>query len=335
MPSHQCQHQLWVEAIEGGVDRKLIYHNRLQALAEALPSPTTQTPCVSLFLGNASKDQALKQLFIHNKFGRRRRLYGGLLTIRCETSSIKSDNTHYFADVDPLISCGLEYSRANCHPQAVLPVTWPNTDDTPLRDFVLSRPVFPFTDVVCMFADDFGGYGETIGILSKWAAMSRSSQEPNNPGPHVVIVTSAAITTGQEPSCFKGAYIGTTIVQSKSACPRLNAKIMRLLDRSVTSKRAHSVVFTAQHQAALSEAAMENFARTVHEPFNLVQASRADREVNPDLHEYAVKALNLAAREGARTDTVLSLTATSLLVDACPAGMHGRLPNSLRFLCID
>ena len=86
---------------------------------------------------------------------------------------------------------------------------------------------------------------------------------------------------------------------------------------------SHSLLFSATHLSALFRRAIAHFAQTIREPFNILQAARYGMEVKPDLAQHVEHVMILGRKHQLPDSVLLSVMASSILLDAYPPRMHG------------
>src|SRR4051812_2898133 len=97
-----CKHLGWFRITDKHNPEKITFETtyRLRTLVQEMPDPALQTPQLALFLGAATKNEALKHIFSHNNIGRRGEK--GHVDLRMDTESVNSEHPLLFADSNPL-----------------------------------------------------------------------------------------------------------------------------------------------------------------------------------------------------------------------------------------
>ena len=185
-----CHHNNWLSAA-GSKDVSLRDENRLDQILTEMTNPEFQFPSLLFFLGRKTKDQAIRQLFTHNKIGKKR--HDGFATLRGDNSTLGADYPILFADTDHHISTETVVQQENprCHEISLHPIHWLLSSRHKLHTVIYTRLFFLFTDVVCIFADNVGGLNSVADILKEWAKYRTASCLPNVLRPRVVIVMSS------------------------------------------------------------------------------------------------------------------------------------------------
>jgi len=168
----------------GGWERGRVDQPRPLGVGE-LTNPATQQPSVLLFIGRKAKTQALRELFPnHIKKGRN----DGIATLRVDNTSLYSDHPVLFAESDPSAPVATT-SNASCHELESFPIRWANaTTVHDVYDILHARILCPFSDVLCIFADDFPNFNAVVDRLKTWAVAGGGSSPLEQVRPSVVIV---------------------------------------------------------------------------------------------------------------------------------------------------
>lgn len=85
--------------------------------------------------------------------------------------SLISDNPVLFADSNPLQTPLSEKSYVWCYETTSYATTWHTTVLRAVMDVLYSRLVFTFSDVICMFADDFQTLEVIMLRLTAWVEL--------------------------------------------------------------------------------------------------------------------------------------------------------------------
>ncbi|OCT52721.1 hypothetical protein CLCR_10470 [Cladophialophora carrionii] len=342
MDQANCQHLAWLEFVHARVERRIICHQRLQRLANQLPNKTAQAPSIALLLGRETKDQILRDVLPKGVLQKKASTQTTTLNLHADTASLNSQYPIYYAELDPLEhTCDIELgNKTGCHVQQHFQVSWPPESQKALLDAVISRLLFLFTDVVCLFADDLGGFEATRRLLTTWARLAIGSHTGTTIQPHVLVVY-------REPEKQCSAYedffpdlnreVDTSRVFAAVKLVRLPQQYQR--NRRERLKFAHelhdsfhkvrgdrmeaSMLFVATHQAALFQRALSHVTRTAATPFNFVKAARQGNEVSLNLIEHTENVLKLSQK--LPSSVVVSVIASSAILDAYPRHMHGGL----------
>ena len=343
MHRHTCDHVAWLHVSRRGLNSSVLYQGRYASIASQLPDPETQTPSLTLLLGKKLKDQALRYLFSHNNI--RRTSISGSPNLRIENSSLNSKHPLLFADCDPLLpECVQAHEQArNCHPTTNFPIKWPSSSTSQVSSATIARLLFPFSDVVCVFATDCGGLATVRARLSQWAAAAALRESDHNLRPYLVVI----FDHGDKPenalqyllqrhtgtdlhTCFKEITVLELAPQDLSPSARflrLREEINYLIERSREDRVAAYLLFTANHQASLFERALIHFTSEHTKPLDLMRASQYRNEVTSSHSSHVENFLRLAEQHNTPLEKYSSLIASATLMNAYPPGMHGKFQS--------
>lgn len=312
-----------------------------------MPGPSKQCPTLAFFLGNKTRDTALKHLFPNNNI-RRSRTAPSAINLRIDNGSSGTDNPILFADCDPL-QCTWplqDYHQAPCHEQTNLPLSWALSHQVDLLDVLIARLLFPFTDVICIFAEDVGGLDAAGNLLIKWARLGRPSTLPDLVRPQVLVITdgdsSASITHSMlewddfryhvvqtEKVDLTQSFAAIKVIQlaGEHSSPMVRYRglkdaVCKALDESRRVKALNTTLFSAVHQAALFQNALSHVAQTIQEPFDIIHSTRKENEVQADYSTHLERFFSLTTKLKLPYDSIAHYVASAILVDAYPPKMH-------------
>ncbi|KAI9799077.1 MAG: hypothetical protein M1833_004271 [Piccolia ochrophora] len=327
----RCDHLSWFQ-LAGKEEMALTYCDRYATVIREMTNPASQYPSQVLFIGRKRKEQALRRIFPNNNTKRGRR--DGLVNQRLDTSTSNSTYPILFADTD-LRQVTQDESPGYCHDTYSLPLDWTLGSHEELLDALLARLVFPFTDLICIFAEDFHDLEEVTARLIAWAKYGSPSSLPKATRPRVVILsaaTNSSVTmdvlkmedlchnlTGECPvhltECFSAIsflYGTNTDIFSTTYHRQLRDTILRELDIAREVRTAARCLFSATHLEALFRCSL-----------------RRGNEVDKNFREHLLDFLTLVRRAGHAHETLPSFLASSLLMDCLPPGMHFFSPGDV------
>lgn len=155
----------WLQLICGKSGFGLRFETRFQGIIDQLTAPS-KSPCLGLFLGTKTKDAALHEVFPHNNL-ERQRCAQGIIRLELDNSSLKSDHPILFADTDPnLPVITYDNCQSSSYLRRVVSLPWAAAVPHLVQDIILSRLLFLFADVICLFADDLGGLDGVKTLLT-------------------------------------------------------------------------------------------------------------------------------------------------------------------------
>ncbi|THC89924.1 hypothetical protein EYZ11_010621 [Aspergillus tanneri] len=312
-----------------------IHHNRcLSHVREQLISPQTQFPALTLFLGKGHKDVALRYVFPDNQITPGR----SGLRLRLENRTLYGDHPILIADCDshltPLAPEPVDGEREE------IPIFWNIAADRNHLDILLSRLLFLFVDVVCIFADDVGGLDAVRAELTRWAALGRNvSSLDHRPRVLVVADSNGASVTQDilEESDFLFQLLRSPDVPEVFATPNLlqlrtgnlsgaarflelKDELLKALDLSRRDRRQDGLLFSAAHMDEYFNHALHHVCRTPQQPFDFVRSSKRNAGRDMD-HSFHLKEF-LGLTSVQEWEYQAAYIASTLLVDAYRPGSH-------------
>ena len=147
------------------------------------------SPEVLSFIGRKAKIQALRELF-PNHIKKERN--DGIATLRIDNSSLYSDYPVLFAESDPSATVASTLN-VSCYESESFPIRWANaTTVHDIYDILYARILCPFSDVLCIFADDFSNFNSVVDRLKTWPVAGGGSSPIEQARPSVLIVKRGA-----------------------------------------------------------------------------------------------------------------------------------------------
>lgn len=335
-----CKHTSWLDFTQG-TDVVLWDTGRLSRLSLELTNPARQKPSIILFIGRKSKEFALRDLFPWNNIKRSSR--EGLLTLRADTLSLHSDFPIFFAESDPC-SAPVRSEAAACHEAVSWPLQWSLSADHTVYDLVHARLFSLFTDVLCIFADDFDNFEDVVCRIRAWAALGRASSQFHMARPKVIIVKQGA-GPGPSPTydLLDSEYLQYNLSQPDIVAFFSSVTVLHLADEQISSLARHrplkeliqrqtdevrhikqsiGCLFSALHLTWYFGEAVKHTARTADGSFDYVTSSRHTNPISTDFAEHLINFLKLVAQCDISQSTWTFYIASVILLDAYPQGMH-------------
>ncbi|QSS66922.1 hypothetical protein I7I51_03134 [Histoplasma capsulatum] len=330
---HSCDHLTWLRYREGQLEDT----GRLGCVVRGLTHPSKQYPRLVHFIGSRIKDGALRQLCPDKK---RRGAKTGMINLHLDALSVNTPSPLLFADSDPF---GQENSdRANpCHHGAAHPISWPLAADWSFFDILHARLLFLFSDVICVFADDFPTLHSVAARIHTWARIGSASSLPSSTRPTLIVVTSgpgplsdllaedfrAQIHAMGEAfsKSFRSIKLFRLVGDHLSPCARylrLKEEILSKMQEAQDTRRQYHCLFSSVHLDAFFRQAMQHTAMSISEQFDFIAASRVDNILHDDYTGHLQTFLGLCDRFKIPRGTVSSFMASSILMDAYPPRMH-------------
>ncbi|KAM0714547.1 hypothetical protein Q7P37_009843 [Cladosporium fusiforme] len=357
MPACSANHDGWVgvsNAHRSDVSKNLLVtdDNRLNRLSSVLKNPAHESPQIVLCVGNQDNHEFAKCLLPRSD---RMREYSGPSRSASPSSGASSAPSSVNSSPPPPPQGGPSSIFAyDSRPQLPGPVFLAsyrtNSTVTGRRvsgvdDAVLGRLMFPFSDLIYIFAADLGGPDEVLDRIEALSTAKRATALPWKTLPRVCIVTSGHHTPeSQLQQDALRARLGAikyhrqfSVVRilpldqgGPSGCQEyLRQTTVTELQEIRGLKESAKVQFSAKRLAYLFSQAVIHFARTTGEPFNHLISSRAHRPVPTGYNEQISALLNFARERDIHSSIVEDLVSSCLLMDAYPRSCHVFDPYAL------
>ncbi|KAL2801854.1 patatin-like phospholipase [Aspergillus granulosus] len=327
----------WLEVNTGQNGALVRDHGRLSQVISELPHPDQQYPILSVFLGGKRKDHILQILSPHNNI--RRTNSGAHVRLRCETVSAETN--------EPLLLADGDLGESNsCKPPQMLPgdklISFRPLSTKSLLQQVYSRLIFPFANLICVFATDFPDLASIAQSLVGCAGTGSTCYLPPAVRPKVIVVLEDG--GSMEPESLEHDIARFYDSVREIDRPRLQESFSSLnvirLDRKLPEtiqherlrtcirdqqiaiqavRRAHWYLFSARQLDALFQSALKSFS--VESQFDLVRATRTDFPVSAGLPHHLAHFLEIGLRGGCSLDTLGRSIASTLLMDHYVPGM--------------
>jgi len=217
-------------------------------------------------------------------------------------------------------------------------IEWPHQQEN-MNQTVLSRLIFPSSDLIYLFANDLGGIDRVADRIEAWSSAARATDLPLKALPRVCVVT---FSPGTAASQLQAEAFHARLTKIRYHHQFANIQLLRFDDmsspqwdediRRVTmnelklvseAKKEAKVQFNAIHMAEFFSQAIAHLARTVSEPFSYVRASRAYRSVPATYRDQIHTLISICAEEDIQPCIYNRLIASCLLLDAYPRACHG------------
>jgi hypothetical protein len=345
MSKSACDHSAWLHLIAGKSEFGVCYQYRFQRVIEQLTNPEAKSPTLAFFLGRRKKDTALCQIFPRNNL-KRHPCAQGSIRLEVDKASLQSDHPILFADTDPNLHILTDDQCClSCHSHQIVSLPWATAVPHLLQDIILSRLLFLFTDVICLFADDVGGLDGVKTLLTSWATIGSASSLPSTVRPRLLVVSqedhSSATYNLLERENFRDdllqdtgvdlsqtfASIKVVVLPGEHLSPfvrhtKLRKKIAREIYLARRSRTAASAAFSGTHQSALFDSALNHVSHSIQETFDFVRAAREANQLGTNYSVHVGNFLSLTMAQAIPIEAVCSFIASSILMDAYPPNMH-------------
>lgn len=333
-----CKHEALVE-LTSTADACMVDPHRLHRLVDSLPNPSQQKPLVISCLGGRQKTFALQQLFPANDFKSRDRR-PSLCKAYSDALTAHLPNPVFFLDIDPESDLPTQDIHAHCH----LFETYHLRDkcaNAPIDAVLLKQLVLPFTDVLCIFAEDVGGCPGVLQHLQSWALSNVEGTDerlhtrlvvvvPDDESRQVEVECEEFVTAFQD---FGLNHLFPNFrIERASMLPLQNARYIPFrklifdaeLEAARVARAERMHLFSGLHLASLFSQCLAQTAEYPRKRFSLLAASRLGVPALPHFVEGVCAILRAAHDHDIPFVVVVSLLSTSLLMQACPPSAHSK-----------
>jgi hypothetical protein len=195
--------------------------------------------------------------------------------------------------------------------------------------------VFPFAQIVCVFADDLGGNKACARYLENWFRLELQSVETDARScPQLVVVTAdlddvnALVQTECHPRfnlLFDSLVILTSEVSARRSDPAaqfLQARLKSILDDVRRDRQSHHLLLSARHVAGAFSCAIQNFTRNPRKTVDIFLCSFGTVPSPSNVSHHLSDFFTAAAELNPRPESVSDFIASALLVQAYPPQRH-------------
>ena len=346
---NSCEHVAWLH-LSGREHYYIHQTDRISRVNWEMTCASSPRPSVICFVGRKHKSIALRELFPHNNI--RRSHQSDFVNVHLDSSFPSADLPLLIFDsaVPPVIPSRI--SEESCHGSEAIDVSWQVPVDRPVADYIYARLIFLFSDVICIFADDFGGLEGVAQHLVAWIRIGTASTLPSNVRPRVVIVApndSDAVTHSfleleslrfsldQEDQIRRnGVFASITLMRlagselsALARHRRLKEVLLKELDLARAIRIEERVLFTANHLASFLQQAVQHTAKSLDQPFDFIAGTRAYNSIGNDYEDHLCRFLQTGLHCYISAGTLIGFIASSILMDAYPPRMHGMSSNTV------
>ena len=345
-----CDHIVCLRHVENERTGEIVLEDtgRFWRVVQELPKPSVQTPQLALFIGTNAKDNALKHIYPQNNIGRRGER--GNINLHLETKSINHETPVFFAESSPFVKNPSQRSHVLCHETLSYSIRW-KADLYAVIDILYARLLFLFSDVICLFADDFSSVEAVLLRLMTWveigSAMSLlpelrprlliivSEDGPHDSLKHDLLRKALQFHAVQLNNVFSAAQtfqLAGTYLSPLARYQRLQHEIRTQTQQMLELKQKSHMLLSAYHLASFFAKAVEKLAQSRSGEFSFFSESRRRNEIGTDYQRHIETFLAQAQRQRTPYDSIASFIATSILMDAYPPRMHRQWLPRLRDL---
>jgi hypothetical protein len=337
-----CQHVQWLRLYQDQSAFTLHNGNRLQSISASLQNPSAQFPSILFFLGRSSKSAALRSLYSESRLSQYR--HHGIANICVDPRTAGHLYPVYIADSssDILIQPDPRTAEFQCHETTSQLVDSSEINSRPskqqnLIDLINARLFSMFIDVLCIFAEDYGGLANVAIKLNIWAGIGSASSLPKDVRPRVVIVTripgdtfeaetlhfrSQVLSSPEFHETFSSLAILNIVGKLRPSFSTLKEVLAQETEISRLARINSSTLFSSIHLASFFRKASKRFAKNPESAFNFIRASRDGNAVNQELQEHIDRFMRLCLKYKYSDTILFPFIASAILLDSFPPDMH-------------
>lgn len=334
-----CKHISWLEVFKDHSGVLLENTNRLERVAQHLPNPDVQTPRLVHLIGTQSKNKALKHLFPQNNFSRQ--YNRGIVNLRVDGSSSDSSAPLLIVDSNPFSGFTVKKPEERCHLSSTYSICWP-LGDRGIWDVLYSRLLFPFSDLVCLFAEDFASLDSVSLRILSWMNIE-SSFDVLKPGLIIVVNEGsplgslqdedfrlALLTRGERPTqtfgMIKVFRLAGDYLSPLARYQRLRDEMYQHTYDMLLNREHKGHKFSVNHFAAFFEKAIMHTATTITQMFDFIEVSQLGKSGTIS-SSHLKTLLKLASKFKTPVQEIASYIASCTLVDSFHPLLNAPKPN--------
>ena len=333
----------WLDLVSDTTGWSLVDTRRLEEIVQGMSHPKTQYPSVVYFSGNGNRVKALRALFPRNNITRRGP--SGLVRLHLSTSTANCENPVIFAESNPFSQSSLGESnwlRWSSDKHRRYPALRNKYQSlVEIQQQVITRTIFPWTDVLCFFVDNDSEMREAQRLLDMPRGRLTVGAQPIPDLMRVVIIfTSNAVCENGEikKDILKMPFGGdhrssVTILDLRdryelsptAAFEPLRRLILDEMQISQTKRIQQGIFFSACHLNVLWSRTLKfQMESTYAVELDCLREARENQQVKPRMTECLREFLSQSANF-VPVDDIHAFIASALLMDAYPPEMHGEL----------
>ncbi len=342
-----CKHSEWLH-MTSEKEIALINTDRLTRIMRKLTNSTTQQLSVLLFVDRKVKNLALRELFSNHV---KKESNESIVTLRVDNTSLYFDHSVFFVESDSSAMI-ISVSNASCHEIESFSVWWAN--DTIVHDVydILHARIFCFfSNVLCIFIDDFLNFNSVVNRLKIWIIVEAESSFFEQARSSVVIIkrddeTSASSTHdllemqdvqfSLNQKILKDFYSFIKILHLTDEQIFLLTRfrqLKKLLWKQMNEmqnvwSRCQCLYFVV-HLNKFFQIVVSQTAVSALRSFNFVTTSRLDNEVDSDHFDHLTSFLRFEMYRDLSNDIMTSFIASSILLNVYSFNMHREYCTSI------
>ncbi len=330
----RCNHisLLWITE---GKEVCLLDDDWLDKVMQSMTNSFAQYSSLQFFIERKAKDLTLSELFPHNNVQRDHQDRNCVVNLRLDASSISCNWSILFIDSDSLFVIYRNHETASCHRTTSYSVLWVITLNHSLYDILHARLFFLFTDVICIFADDFKNHESVTDRLNTWATIELTFDLFREIRSRVVIVAFdqvkklrcnkqfwSIINTRNFFFSIKLLYLLEDYLSSLAQYHRLKDILLRQVNEIRQLRISKHYLFSVVHMSRLFSQALQHTIDSINQSFSFIRASREKNEIIEDYSDHLLTFFKLETRCEVSYSSLISFVASSILMNVYSSNMH-------------
>ncbi len=335
-----CKHSEWLHVTS---EKKIALINTdcLTRIVRELTNSTTQQLSVLLFIGWKVKNLALRELFSNHVNKERNE---DIVTLRVDNTSLYFDHLMLFVKSDSSATI-ISVLNAFCHEIESFSVRWANVMIMlDVYDILHARIFCFFSDVLCIFVDDFLNFKSVVNHLKIWVIVEIESSFFKQVRSSVVIVkrddeTSASSTLdllemqdvqfSLNQKILKNFYSFIKILHltdeqifSLTRFWRLKKLLWRQMNEMWNVWLCYWCLYSIVHLNKFFQIVISQTAVSALRSFNFVTTSQLDNEVDSNHFNHLTSFLWFEMYHDLSNDIMTSFIASSIVLNVYSLNMH-------------
>ncbi|KEY75282.1 hypothetical protein S7711_08625 [Stachybotrys chartarum IBT 7711] len=344
-----CKHTSWLSLKSRGETTELLVTDRVQKLVDGIPYADDQKPSLVVLVGNATKTNALQELFGVRRARQLIRSRGSSeLHLHVEPTSLFLGRPRFIVEGD--ITLGLKGTALTykCHETGRHKIerAVPGSSLDSISNNIYTKLLFPFTDIFCLFCDDLGGFQQVAQYVAAWLEDGCQSVLPVNTRPKIILATDqfpTGINVQNAATVFLNFLKRVTtkdifdhvsaidvvqLIPGRSRFDQLKNRLLTSSDEARAKKEDAQALFSITHFAAFLNNACAHFCKH-QEPFDFIKLSRKDNPISSDVEQHMSRFLEYIKSPEQLMGFAAPIIASSLVLDSYPPDAHYFPPSRL------
>ncbi|KUL81765.1 hypothetical protein ZTR_09248 [Talaromyces verruculosus] len=324
--------------------------NQLHVLVDQLPGTVSSYPCLQIFIGSEKKTRVLKELVPSVKKGCiSRKKKKRPIQLLLDPGTIFHDRQLLYADcpTPDQLSSSTVCDGKGC-PDVVSRVVKHDISDHVHRvaETVYSRLLGIFSDVVCLFYEDFNGIDAISDFLLSWMETGQQVGGLVRTYPSLILV----LESESSRACFEtdmrakllnslagktelsifDYFINVDVVSivrpgkvsSVARLRRLKDRLSAVTKEATVRRKNARLLFKGTQFSVLFDYAFDQFIVSPHKSFDFIAASRIRNPVSSTWERHLLQFLRHFSSTEDLIGIAVPIISSALLQDAYPQDMH-------------